>query len=200
MTQLKLFETPLINIQTGKVIPSKSVPLEELDIPDFKDKIHKNKYVIHSTGGYHFFKDVPNALPMFKEQIWPWIEVLKETVNLSYRYAILPRVMPGKGCYIEVTIGGENFLKKIKLHRIVASAFCKNPDPKTYSVVNHINGFKVDYRWENLEWTTHQKNAVGPTKESRIPPDITYKIWELSLNGKLDNYEMEQIIPIPKVD
>ena len=200
MTQLSLFEAPVLNIQTGIAIASKSVPLEELNIPDFKDKIFKNKYVIHSTGGFHFFRNVPNALPMFKQQIWPWIEVLKETVNLSYRYAIMPRVMPGKGCYIEVSIVGPNFVKKIKLHRIVASAFCPNLDPETHTIINHINGFKVDYRVENLEWTTPKKNAVGPKLESRIPADITYKIWELSLNGRLDNYEMEQIIPVPKVD
>ena len=199
MTQLKLFETPLLNIQTGKVIPSKSVPLEELNIPGF-DKIYKNKYVVHSTGGFHFFKDVPNALPIFKQQIWPWIEVLKETTNKSYRYAIVPRVMPRQGCYIEITLHGPNFVKKIKLHRIVASAFCENLNPEINIVINHLNGFKVDYRAENLEWTTIKNNSVGPTVESRLTPEITYKIWELSLNGRLNNYEMEQIIPVSEIN
>ena len=60
-----------------------SVKIEDIDHPDFK-KLYKGKYVLHSKGGYHFFKDVPGAHPIFREQVWPWVEVLKENKSKNF--------------------------------------------------------------------------------------------------------------------
>ena len=198
--QLKLFnQLPLLEVNTGKIITAESVKVEEINLPDF-EYIPKNKYILHSTGGFHFFKDVPGALPIFQKQIWPWVEVLKETTNKTRKYSMAFRVMPRKGCYIEVTFvglkNGVKLLKKISLHKLVCAAFKTNLNPKTHVVVNHINGSKVDYRVENVEWTTHKLNSVGPTLESRIPPEITYKIWEfsqMSVNKNLKKEEEEVV-------
>lgn len=194
MQQLTLFESlPLLEVKTGNIITTNSVKVEDIKI-DGLDKIYKNKYIIHSHGGFHFFKDVEEALPIFKQQIWPWIEVIKETTTKTKRYAMIPRVMPRLGCYSEVTLHGENFNKKVKMHKLVCAAFKINPNPDIYKLVNHINGYKVDHRLENLEWSSHSDNSTGPTIESRLPPDITYKIWSLSLNKK--NIENKEIIEI----
>jgi len=193
--QLKLFEPLIIHVKTGHVIPANTVAIEEIDHPDLK-RLPKGKYKLHSTGGFHFFKDVPDADPMYKEQIWPWIEVVRETKTKSKTYAIIPRIMPSKGFYAQVTLNisvGVNI--KMTMHKLVCLGLCNNPDPKTHILVNHINGLKVDYRYQNLEWSTHEANSTGPTLESRLPSDIVYKMYNLSLNKK-ENVEENEIIEI----
>lgn len=48
--------------------------------------------------------------------------------------------------------------KTQRLHQLVAKEFVSNDSPGEKTVVNHINGDKLDNRAENLEWTTHSKN------------------------------------------
>jgi hypothetical protein len=45
------------------------------------------------------------------------------------------------------------------IHRLLALAFVYNPDPHIRKCVNHINGNKLDYRLENLEWVTPSENV-----------------------------------------
>lgn len=47
--------------------------------------------------------------------------------------------------------------KRIMLHRLVCETFIDNP--KSYPVINHLNGIKTDNRAENLEWCTQSQNA-----------------------------------------
>lgn len=191
--QLKLFEPLIIHVKTGQVIPANTVAIEEIDHPDLK-RLPKGKYKLHSTGGFHFFKDVPDADPIYREQIWPWIEVIRETKTKTKTYAVVPRIMPSKGFYAQITMNisvGVNV--KMTMHKLVCLGFCKNPDPTTHPLVNHINGLKVDYRPYNLEWSSHEANSTGPTLESRLPADIVYKMYNLSLNKKEDVEEIEEI-------
>jgi hypothetical protein len=191
--QLKLFEPLIIHVKTGQVIPANTVAIEEIDHPDLK-RLPKGKYKLHSTGGFHFFKDVLDADSIYKEQIWPWIEVIRETKTKTKTYAVVPRIMPSKGFYAQITMNisvGVNV--KMTMHKLVCLGFCKNPDPTTHPLVNHINGLKVDYRPYNLEWSSHEANSTGPTLESRLPADIVYKMYNLSLNKKEDVEEIEEI-------
>jgi hypothetical protein len=185
--QLSLFETPLLHIETGNVIVSDTVAVEEIDHSDLK-KLPKGKYKIHSTGGFHFFKDVEEAEDIFKEQIWPWLEVIQENKRNTKKYMVMPRIMPGKGFYSQVTLIGKNseFNIKMTMHKLVCLAFNKNPNPLTHLLVNHINGNKVDYRADNLEWTTHALNSVGPTLKSRLPAEKVYRMWKDSLYYEIE--------------
>lgn len=56
------------------------------------------------------------------------------------------------------------------VHRLVAQAFCENPDPETHILVDHINGNKHDNRAENLHWVNNSmnmKNIKNRTKPKK---------------------------------
>lgn len=52
--------------------------------------------------------------------------------------------------------------KNIPAHRLVAIAFIENPH--NYTVVNHIDGNKLNNCAENLEWCTNEYNHEHATK------------------------------------
>ena len=44
------------------------------------------------------------------------------------------------------------------VHRLVAEHFCKNDDEQNKTIVNHIDGNKLNNYYTNLEWTTKSEN------------------------------------------
>ena len=57
--------------------------------------------------------------------------------------------------YVGLSIKGKP--KSIYLHKLLATYFIKNISDK--SVVNHINGDKLDNRLSNLEWVTRSEDG-----------------------------------------
>lgn len=50
--------------------------------------------------------------------------------------------------------------RNYKVHRLVALGFIENPDPKTKTLVHHINGKKSDNRAENLVWVSATEHKL----------------------------------------
>ena len=62
----------------------------------------------------------------------------------------------GNGYYnVHLRKDGKKFVRYI--HRLVAEAFCKNPDGKHY--VNHLDCNKHNNNAENLEWCSQKENV-----------------------------------------
>lgn len=66
-------------------------------------------------------------------------------------------VWKDKAGYCFVTMkNSEGEYKKLRLHRVIATAFIQNPE--NLPEVNHIDGDKSNNKSENLEWTTSKGN------------------------------------------
>ena len=171
-------------------ILKKFMAMDELPCPsDYK--LLKDTYVLHFTGGYHFFNErclpTKNIKKIYREPIWPYVERIsipdyKSGIYEKFPVATLTKTdqYPKLNLHIEgEMLQQENQkqtpTKTFYMHRLVALAV--HPNPKNLPVVNHINGITVDYRPENLEWSTIADNNRG--QRPRGSYDTLYDIMEL---------------------
>lgn len=79
--------------------------------------------------------------------------------SLSYRNSKKPHLMTLRkqwNGYLYVMLVENKKQKFVAVHRLVAKAFCDNPQNKPH--VNHLNNIRDDNRAENLEWCTVSEN------------------------------------------
>lgn len=100
----------------------------------------------------------------------------KDTVRL------LKPILSSSGYYV-VTLCG----KQTRIHRLVASAFCDNPNG--YDVVDHIDTDPTNNKAENLRWTTQRGNILNPISHKkrmdRIMESVPRKCVQMDLDGNL---------------
>ena len=124
----------------------------------------------------HFLVEIHLEVDTMREEVWKDIEgyegyyqisnmgrvkSLKRTVwdKGGFYRTVAERILKvgkdGKG-YSQVTLCKEGKGKTYKVHRLVASAFCANPE--NYNEVNHISEDKEDNRVSNLEYCSRSYN------------------------------------------
>lgn len=84
-------------------------------------------------------------------------------------YPIKERILKPhrRGKYLFVVLYNEHGKKSYNIHRLVASAFIYNDDPKHKTTVNHKNEDRFDNRADNLEWCTLVDNLRYGTGQER---------------------------------
>ena len=159
----------------------KTIPLENI----YSDII-PDSYVLHSTGGYHYFSTCSlnkNIKNIYREAVWPWIETLKNKNNILGKNRFPRPTIRDPYPKLNIRVLGSKVKYKSQLqyptktfyaHILVAKAFLENIN--NLPVVNHINSITCDYRINNLEWCSYSKNNTG--KRPTIGPDKMYDIQE----------------------
>lgn len=85
------------------------------------------------------------------------------------------------------------YQNKVSVHRLVATLFVPNPDPKTYDVVNHIDCDPTNNFYKNLEWTTYSGNSKHAFDNNRSAPPKN-KMYG-SCNS-MSTHDIQQILKI----
>ena len=110
--------------------------------------------------------------------------------------------------------GGSNYLKHkdVPVHRIVATTFIPNTDPKKI-FVNHKDGDKQNNNVSNLEWVTPSENSIHayqtglrPDNKHVLAKDIDtgeileFKtIWECGRHFKVNGGTIHRILNRPQI-
>ena len=105
---------------------------------------------------------------------------------LSVAERILVPAYDNKG-YPVVSICLVTSKKVIKVHRLVAQAFCEKPD--VCDIVNHIDNTVTNNHFSNLEWVTCKENIQHSVKQGRHSSQR--QLGEANFSSK---YNLSQII------
>jgi len=166
------------------------IPIKIENVFSYENYVEKDTYILYPTGGYHFFKDVPNAKEKYKLPIWPYIKKLKN-FKRGHNGIITPGIPVNKSWYPYFNLEGKEKrknsnryeTKKILMHRLVSFAFVPNLNINVKTMVNHKNSDKTDYRIENLEWLSAKENSVGTPKERIKTPEEIYQMYIILSKG-----------------
>lgn len=97
--------------------------------------------------------------------------------------------------YINFRANGINKSKAV--HQLVASAFI--PNPNNYTMVDHINGDRLDNHVENLRWVSAKENANNihldktPSKPNYIEPEYTKEELDNEKWIQYGNYQVSNL-------
>lgn len=79
--------------------------------------------------------------------------------------------------------------KSIAVHRLVAFAFIKNPDPEHFDQVNHKDENVANNHVDNLEWCDAKYNSNYGTRNQRKAEACYKPLCSLDKNGKITHYK-----------
>jgi len=80
------------------------------------------------------------------------------------------------GGYLAIKALYNSPTKVMIVSRAVALTWVNNPDPQKNTIVNHIDGDKLNNWYENLEWTTYSGNNFHAVNTGLRPDNIPCKV------------------------
>ena len=107
---------------------------------------------------------------MLNTEVWKEIEDLpyevssfgnvRRALNSKYKYARGGNISPyvNRTGYLAVNLYMQSKVHKFLVHRLVALAFVPNTAPEEYTVINHLDGNRLNNDISNLEWCTQSQN------------------------------------------
>ena len=100
----------------------------------------------------------------------------------------------GKDHHQRVSIKNKSYY----VSRIVAEAFVRNPNPKKYKLVRHLNDDPYNNHYTNLKWGTPKQNTRDAIRNKRIVYDEHRKYAKGDLHGNrvLDSKKVKKIIKL----
>ena len=102
-----------------------------------------------------------------------------EVRNDKTNYILKPAIQQG---YAHVTIYINTKGKRVKIHRLVATAFIPNPENKPY--VNHKDGNRSNNSVDNLEWVTASENTQHAVNTGLFLPTREKSVTQFALSGE----------------
>ena len=121
-----------------------------------------------------------------------WKKVIYNNQETSYSVSDIGEVRNDKTGYIlksaiqqgyaHVTIYIDKKPKRVKIHRLVATAFIPNLDNKPY--VNHKDGIRSNNNVNNLEWVTASENTQHAVDTGLFLPTREKSVTQFTLTGE----------------
>jgi len=113
----------------------------------------KKRYILWKTGGINpYMPDLGPVFPYIYDTLKEKIKTIRIKTDDQY-----PR------CHFDYFLKGKLFIKP-SIHILVCNAFVKNPLPKKFHLVHHINNNPLDYRPSNLQHVNQSINITNTKK------------------------------------
>ena len=113
----------------------------------------------------------------------PGLEGFYQASNDGHIYSVWSKKFlkeSGNEDYRIVTICCPSLVKDEYVHRLVALAFCYNPNPEHFREINHKDECKFNNKPENLEWCDRKYNINYGTRSQKAADSIrnSFKIYK----------------------
>lgn len=93
------------------------------------------------------------------------VQTMSNMVQRTIKQRVLKPTPSEKGYLTVHLVSQDGSRKRLKIHRLVAQAFCENP--LDLDIVNHIDNDRTNNQSENLEWVTQKDNVEHCIKHNR---------------------------------
>lgn len=136
-----------------------------------KFKYHQQDILVDKTE--EIWKDIIGFEGMYQISSWGRVKSMPKQhpcvqggFYMTKERILIPR--KHSNGYLNVQLCKSGKRRNYYIHRLVATAFLRNDNPKEYTDVNHMNEDKTDNHVTNLEWCSNIYNAVYGTKNERM--------------------------------